>query len=582
MYFIKWEVVIIIFVIHMGIAVTPPKVNLKPCAKIIGDEPITHSSVIPYLGGRSPGDQIGTTAYDYQASGSFGQRIMVDDYGQAHINWMWQDYPGQTMRYCAWNARFTNGSYYGETQASNSWSGYVQLDITRDANPDNQRTVIAYHYDAGSGFFSWIDIDGGNLWGTWPNNPTTPGVADYIWPYVCAANNGNIIMATGDYNAETHHLFLTTDEGASWTAIIDIDSCICLSQFLRASHNSDKVVFVNTSFITDSFVSGQLDNDVYYMLSTNGGATWGSRINVTNYQPSDTVRAFTDVNAIFDANDHLHIVWAGRMIINGNYYQASNIFHWDELSNTIVKVNSPSNYYTGEWWITSGTADPGAWRMPADRPQLIYDPTNPNDLYCLWLGNDDYSDTSANGYFNGEIYGAYSSDGGLTWTDYVNLTNTRTPGGASGACDDEDYMTAYPRVVNDSIFVTYIEDKDAGSLPHGEGVLTENPVRCWVFPTSMIGVEEQNTELPGATTIAITPNPVGRVGVLSYALARAGKINLRLYDASGRLVKSLAQGYQGAGSYTVRLSTAGLANGTYFVVLDTPFRRVSESLIIVH
>ncbi|HEC79004.1 MAG TPA: T9SS type A sorting domain-containing protein, partial [candidate division WOR-3 bacterium] len=189
---------------------------------------------------------------------------------------------------------------------------------------------------------------------------------------------------------------------------------------------------------------------------------------------------------------------------------------------------------------------------------------------------------SAAGYFNGEFYGAKSTDGGATWTDYTNLTNTRTPGGANGACDDEDYMTAYPWVVNDSIFVTYVEDKDAGSTPHGEGALTENPVRCWVFPTSMIGVEEQNTELPGATTIAITPNPVGRVGVLSYALARAGEVNLRLYDASGRLVKSLAQGYQGAGSYTVRLSTAGLANGTYFVVLDTPSRRVSESLIIVH
>ncbi|HEC77507.1 MAG TPA: hypothetical protein ENI34_00005, partial [candidate division WOR-3 bacterium] len=373
---IKRGLVIITLLITAGVAVTPRKASLEPCARIVGDEPITHTSVTPYLGGRGPGDQIGTTAYEYQANGSFGQRIMVDDYGQAHINWMWQDYPGQTMRYCAWNARFTDGSYYGETQACPSYTGYVQLDVTRDANPDNQRTVIVYHEFGAPNYLSWLDIDGGNVWGTWPNNPTTINQNYYVWPYVCAASNGNIVMATGDYNADALHLFVTTDEGASWTAITDIDSCACLSQFLRASHNSDKVVFVYTSFITDSIAGGQLDNDVYYMLSTDGGATWGSRINITNYQPSDTVRAYCNVNAIFDDSDNLHIVWAGRKVDAGGYYEASKIFHWDEVSGNITVVNSPSTYYSepGGWWIATATSpSPGAWRMPADQPQLVCD-----------------------------------------------------------------------------------------------------------------------------------------------------------------------------------------------------------------
>ena len=161
-----------------------------------------------------------------QARPGFGQRIMIDKNNQAHIDWMKMD-GAQSSRFCAWNARYIDGSYFGETQASNSWSGYVQLDVTRDTDPDSQRTVICYHYNPGSGYYSWIDIDAGNLWGAWPNNPRTPGVADHIWPYIAVANNNNIVMATGDHGANMLHLYLTIDQGNTWTSIADFDSCAC-------------------------------------------------------------------------------------------------------------------------------------------------------------------------------------------------------------------------------------------------------------------------------------------------------------------------------------------------------------------
>lgn len=574
--------VIIAVIASFGFATQAKVADLNPCVNLRGDEQINTSRPIPYNGMYvGPGDQIGTTAYDYQANGSMGQRIMVDDYGQAHIDWMWQDYPGQASRYCAWNARFSDGSYYGETQASNSWSGYVQLDVTRDADPDNQRSIVCYHYDAGAGYYGWIDIDQGNLWGVWPSNPVSPEVADYIWPYVCAASNGNIVMATGDYNANAHHVFVTTDEGANWSSVADIDSTACLSQFLRASHNSNKVVFVHTQFITDSVASGQLDNDVYYMLSTDGGVTWGARTNITNYTSSDSVRAYCNVNAVFDANDDLHIVWAGRRVTD-NYYDASKIFHWDEVSGNIHIVSSPSTYYSepGGWWIATTTSgSPGGWRMPADQPQMVVDAST-NKLYCLWNGNDDYDDSSAGGFFNGEIYGSVSVDAGATWSNYVNLTNTRTPGGGAGACDDEDYFTAHPWVGGDSIWVTYIEDKDAGGVPQGEGALTENPVRCWIFPT--FGIAENESETPNATTLSLAPNPASRVTTLSYTVATAGNVDVTLFDATGRVVDQLDNGYRNAGVYNVHIDTDRLANGTYFVVIDAPDQDASSSLVVVH
>ena len=517
----------------------PRTASHKPLPKLRGDEKINCNKVdITYPDLLNHGREeviVGTTAYDFQASGGFGQRITLDSYLQAHINWMWMDI-GQINRYCAWNARRSDSSYYGETQASPSWSGYVQLDVTRDADPDNQRTVIAYHYDPGSGFYSWIDIDLGNLWGAWPNNPRTPGVPDHIWPYVAAANNGNIVLATGDYNEDMLHLYVTFDEGNSWIPIADFDSCACLSQFLRSSINSwsNKVVFVWTQFITDTIASGQMDNDVWYMLSEDGGITWGQPVNITNYHPADSVRAYSNVNAIFDRSDNLHIVWAGRKVID-DYYEASKIFHWDEVSNSISIVSSPSTYYNepGGWWIATETsAVPGAWRLPVDQPQLSVKITD-GEMVCFWCGNDDYNDGSAGGFFNGEIYGAISSDNGATWSGYGNITNTRSPGAGPGECMDEDYLTVYPMYSFISMLFygvyTYILDKDAGAAPYGEGVITENPVYCyyyWLGP----GCEEKGQESCAieATGPTIFSGPL---------LLPEGK-NCKVVDITGRVVMS--------------------------------------------
>ncbi len=531
------------------------KANLEPLPKLRGDEIIQSGPPIPYLGGRSPGDSIGITTYDYQANGGYGQRLALDDNGNIHIDWMWcaGPYP-PGPRNCAWNFRFSNGSWYGETPAAPSISGYVQLDIVRDTNPDNQVTAIAFHHDAGAGYFGWVDTDAGQGWGSWPNNPVTPGATDHIWPYFCCTENGNIVIATGDYTAgDFHHLYYSTDMGANWTFITTFDSCGTLSQFLRSSHNSNKVVFIHTQFITDQ-PNVTLNNDVYCLLSTDGGVTWGPHSNITNYQIMDTVRAFNNVNAVFDRNDNLHIAWTGAKCYFPDFYSASKIFHWDEVNDTITIVSSPSIYYPepGGWWI-SPTWSQGAWSRPADQPQLVVDPTN-NDLYCLWHGNDDYNDCSAAGYFNGEFYGAKSTDGGITWTDYTNLTNTRTPGAPSGACDDEDYMTANPYVVNDSIYVTYVEDKDAGSVPHTEGVWTVNPVRCWIFHKDLIPGVEERSPLEAKHTkpmLDVYPNPFREKTDIRCMIQDTGPpysvrrgqgykiqdFSLKIFDAAGQLIK---------------------------------------------
>ncbi len=614
MKFIKFSCILGLLFFSMIFALEPIKTNLEYLPKLRGDEPLPAGRPIPYNGVRqyfSGQDSIiGSTPLELQRSGSFGQRIMVDDLGQAHIDWMWQDYPGQTSRWCAWNARYADGSYYGETQASVSWSGYVQIDITRDVNPDSQRSVISYHYGSGAGSYSWIDIDGGNLWGAWGGDPKSPEVEGHIWPVICVARNNNIIMVTGDVNINMKHLYLTTDEGETWTHLMEFDSVATASYFVRASRNpgSQKVVHVWTQSMDLEGVS-QWCNDVYYGLSTDNGVTWSAPINITNYTPPDSMNindsviwAFNNTIAVFDTSDNLHIAWGGHLawVSAGDTLYGGDrakIFHWDEISGIISTVSSPSIYYNepGGWWLEpwvngapywhAGAADP--WRTMCDQPQLVVDPTN-NDLYCLWYGNDDSTDVSAGLRVNGELYGAYSNDNGLTWTDYVNLTNTRTLGAGPGDCFDEDYMTANPFLVNDSLFITYIEDKDAGACVYG-GAVTDNPVHCWVFHKNT-GITEENALEPeyANPALELSPNPFSKQMKIKFqALPTSGRessqggtnsksqATMSIYDATGRLVKdfSLPTAYSLVPTVVSWDGTdqtgKKLPPGVYFVRLET-------------
>jgi len=562
----------------------PAKAKLTSCIKSTGDEVrITHCH--PYLGGsRSPGDSVGMTAWGHQANGGCEKRIYVDDSFQVHVDWLKVPYPysGSSLRRMEWNFRYKDGSYHGEVKASLYTAGYGSLDLTQDSLVADQRTVVSYHFNTGSNaYYPFYDIDCGNGFGIFPNDPKNPpNTNNMLWPMVAAAKNGNFILATDDNAGNFHHCYVTTDNGATWTNPFNSDSAACISMFVMASRQSNKVAFVETRYITDSAAAGQLDNDVWYRLSTDGGVTWGPNTNITNYQPGDSMRAYCCVSCIFDQNDNLHIVWAVRYVHQGNYYDASKILHWDEVHNQIFLVSQSTGIFAGGWWGWTNPNGYGAWRLPADAPLMTVE-RETGDLYCLWCGQNDTADVSLGGYPNGDVYASRSTNDGLTWRMWTNLTNTHTPGAPTGACEDEDYIAVCPYSVRDSIFLTYIEDKDAGAVNCGEGDTTDNPVRLFVFIKDIPGVDEDKVNNTQITELQIRPMPVKSGSYILYSLPRTTNTSLKLFDISGQLVRIIEQCEKPAGGHRVLIDTHELAGGTYFVVLEIPNNRMSAKLVVV-
>jgi hypothetical protein len=95
-----------------------------------------------------------------------------------------------------------------------------------------------------------------------------------------------------------------------------------------------------------------------------------------------------------------------------------------------------------------------------------------------------------------------------------------------------------------------------------------------------------STPIPTKPVLAsCRPNPFRDRTQISYALPTAGNVSLRVYDATGRTVRTLASGHQRAGSYSVTWDSRDnrgrqVPRGVYFYRLDTPgFRSVKKAVV---
>lgn len=79
----------------------------------------------------------------------------------------------------------------------------------------------------------------------------------------------------------------------------------------------------------------------------------------------------------------------------------------------------------------------------------------------------------------------------------------------------------------------------------------------------------------------VVPNPARGISELNYNLPGEGEVTLALYDANGKLVRTLQSGVQTAGSYSERVDVSDLASGRYVVVLSQNGDVVTGSISVV-
>jgi hypothetical protein len=558
-----WSVlVLLIFTVTTVYAANKvaPKVEHK---YITGFEPIpdmNYEPAMPGLRTDSPGDQIGTTQYDYQTNGSSGNRAGVDSQGGVHFAWMnGISYPSQRAVY--FNYVDNQGNYLSAIPLSQvNGAGYCQAGVTNDdlaavvyhsANNPSTENYVTYAEDTFTGFgiFDYFDP------------PDMLSLRCY-WPYFCIDRNDNIHVVScenapnaGDPQALAYTV--STDGGLTWATIVDVDTLETISQNVVASPVSDKVAIV---YSHPQNYDSQWENDMYYIQSDDG-LTWDWRFgktNITNYGAPDSLFSYTDLSAIYDYNDNLHIIWTAQWVTDAGIYYKTFLFHYSTGTQMMSLLHE-----TEEQWPAG--CDFGAWNRPVSKMSMgVHEATN-NIFVCYT--RFDSSDCSAGGYANGDIHMQYSVDGGTNWSAPENLTNSHTPGCTSGNCDSDHWSSLADKVDN-NLHIIYINDKDAGGIPQTEGSITNNPVKYLEYPT--ITSVYDNGSMP--TTFELSqnyPNPFNAQTNIDFNLEKDSQVDLNVYDITGAKVANLVDGELEAGHHSITWDASEVSSGVYYYKMRT-------------
>jgi hypothetical protein len=140
----------------------------------------------------------------------------------------------------------------------------------------------------------------------------------------------------------------------------------------------------------------------------------------------------------------------------------------------------------------------------------------------------------------------------------------------------------------------YDTGNQVGSNPHAlrsrlyqrdsQGIIRANEETIICAPSPMVGVPA-GLEFP-CERVSNHPNPFSPATTITYSVMAPGRISLRVYDVSGALVRTLAEGEYGRGEHHAEWDgTAGdgsqLAPGIYFASLRTPGGRVTTRRLVL-
>jgi len=537
----------------------------------------------------SPGVVIGDTWYDQQHNGRMPRMV---DWGYSDVeglivHFLWTYLPDKVFehrkyQYAAYLAQ--SGTFVAPTsvQPAGDYAGFVALDVT-DAN----EAVASGHNNQGAGYQShtyWDFAAGWAFFGTGSRVPDSvsaygtglnwqvDSLKSIIWPdmiYQEVPGETPVLHMFAQVSepnaADPQAIYYFRKEGAKEAGNFDyppyvVDTVFDIAQSLAASNTTGKMALVwianrpdDGDCDTCSSQQGQQfvqwDNDIYYQISTDRGVTFEPRVNMTmNQDGVDGYRPYTDLSPLIDSNDDLHIAW------NGRYWPADansggdaglyrcRMFHWgqnlgtggyDAQGDAIIRTAVDLN-----WDQTVCT--PGSWNINGAKMSLS---ECDGKLYYLYVQFNDIpvgiendcaarglDGTDITGAANGELYLAVSDDGGLTWDQARNLTNSRTPGcdsasGIGGECDADhwpsmarfgtDHTGNMTGIValdpsgtyagNDYLDVQYINDKDPGRITGDEGTWQLSPVKWFRLacvepaPNPQLSLSRQSVGFPEYT-----------------------------------------------------------------------------------
>jgi hypothetical protein len=116
-----------------------------------------------------------------------------------------------------------------------------------------------------------------------------------------------------------------------------------------------------------------------------------------------------------------------------------------------------------------------------------------------------------------------------------------------------------------------------GALAHGAAPIAARRAIRYVTDTPT-AIAESEPRLTGNLTVS--PIPVSQQALVQFALPKAGRADVGIYDGTGRLVRKLTEGRRAAGVHALRWNAGDLPGGVYFVRLEANGEVLTQKTVV--
>ncbi len=378
-------------------------------------------------------------------------------------------------------------------------------------------------------------------------------------------NPQNLVATAWSFLAngnEWAYAWTSNDGGYTWSDSIPM-------AFISQDGACGPISFGNGGFVAYTFHGyrnlGGTDSipAPWYMESTDGGNTWSAPIDLTA------------IPATINSQFWWHEI--DCLVINNEPW----VIHND--------IGTPG----GGPFIAKGTGSPGSWTwtvydasvlgadstmygsdlwqcLPSQYVSLSYNPTN-GMILASYKSNIFIGDGSV--YNGAHVQGIYTMDGGANWTITDPLS---TSNNGSIVWGDWSQTETADHIWQDGNFGrtnTVWVDGTGLVIYHESELITD-----WGPP---IGVEEAGGNIVSTYHFGVTPSVTSNTCRAAFIMPNAGQVSLNVYDVTGRVVDNVFSG-QASGEQEFHINTSQLANGAYFVVLETEQGEATQKIVTLH
>jgi photosystem II stability/assembly factor-like uncharacterized protein len=368
--------------------------------------------------------------------------------------------------------------------------------------------------------------NGGMNWSTQPSGVHSSELQDLTF---ISRTTGWILSFDSTYKS---FYIKTTNSGLSWVK----------------TYYPDTTTILKTIFFTNAstgFVSGFLGN-IY--RTTNGGTNWENC-----YIDTTSCLYLFPKNDIYFINSQTGYACGGVLDLQGIFLKTTNAGNsWFSMCVAAEPLNKIMYLGNNRLALMGGDYDLGSILAVSSNggSNWAYEQTG-----CFGNATGFSFRTPA------EVWAALSFSGKFA----VNLDSMKP--GTTWQC----FETPGNVAVNDVVF-----------LSSARGYAFGERGKIFKYNESVIGLQNNNNTLPTQSTLYQNyPNPFNPETVIEYFISAPSAVGLKIFDASGKEVRSFDEGFRPAGKYSLSLNLSELPSGVYFYSLNTDRRILSRKMVLI-